>query len=122
MHRRARSEQRLREVLLLNAVHRDVEYQRGVRWDWRSGASVAVGELRRNDQAALPTHAHADHALIPPSNHGSGSKAEWEVGTRIELSALGLGPARIVEPSRVRDSQLITRLGDRSSPDDEIGL
>jgi len=121
-HRCARSEQRLREVLLLNAVERDVEHQRGVRRNRIARASVAVGELRWNDQAALPTHAHARHTLIPTSNHGSRSKAEGKVGLRVELRAFGIGPARVVEPSRVSDSQLIAWLSDRSGTDDEIDL
>ena len=109
-------------MLLLNAVHRDVEYQRGVRRNRVARASITVGQLRWNNQAALPAHSHAGDTLIPSANHGSGSKAEGKVGLRIELRALGFGPARIVEPSCVRDSHLIAWLGDRSGTDDEIDL
>src|SRR5262245_32056391 len=57
----------MRELLDREQLH--IEHQRGIRWDDAAGAVRAVGELWRNDEAALPAHLHARDALIPARNH-----------------------------------------------------
>ena len=110
-------------MLLLNAVERHVEYQRGVRRNPRiRRGAVAVSEVGWKDEAALTADTHADDALIPASNHCAYAQLEREAGIGLELRALGVGPARIVKPSCVGDSYSTPGLGDRSCADDEIGL
>jgi len=107
---------------LLDVVERDVEDQRRVGRNARSRAGVAVCKFGRNNQAALPADPHTDDALIPSSNHLSRSQAEGKIEVRVELRALGVRPARIMQPSRIGNSHKIARGRRRSGADHEIDL
>ena len=53
----------------LDADELHVEHQRRAGRNDAAGAAVAVGEVRRDDEAALPADLHAGDALIPSLDH-----------------------------------------------------
>ena len=73
--------------------------------------------------SALTANAHARHALIPASDHRARSEPERRKGgVRIELCALGIRSARVVEPSGVGHRYQASGPGQGTGPDHEIRL
>src|SRR5262249_48519192 len=107
---------------LLHAGERDVEDERRVRRNGGRRAPAAVREIRRNDQAPLAADAHARYAAIPTRDHLTRADREAEARAAVELRPFAVGPARVVQPTRIDHRRAISSVDDGARADDEIGL
>src|SRR6185436_5669978 len=82
-----------------------------------AGATLAVRELRRDGELALPADLHTYDTLIPPLNDLASAELEVE-GLVAVLRAVELLP--VGECARVVHAHLVARLGLLALADDEI--
>lgn len=82
-----------------------MEEQGCVGRDHTASPTRAIAHIRGDDEGALATHLHASHTLVPALNHTASTQGKGEgaaaVDRAVELLALALGLARVIEPARV---------------------
>src|SRR6202453_2504372 len=89
------------------------------RCDHAGGATLAIGQVRRDDQLAAAAYLHPLQALVPAGDDPAGTELELQrrapVPAGVELLASGVGHAHVV------DLDLVPRLGLRPVAFPDLG-
>src|ERR1700677_3502684 len=102
----------------LDAYEIHIEHERCAGRNDITRPTVAVREVRRYDESALPADLHAGHALIPSLDHLAGAQLEAErraaLQRAVELLALVVRRRRLVQPAGVLHDGILSG-GDRGT-------